>query len=48
MTAFYFDKLIYEPVKCITENMQKLTVNDKIPYDLPRNYELDKIFYKPP
>jgi hypothetical protein len=38
MSAFYFDKLTFEPIKCITENMVKLTVKDKIPYELPRDY----------
>ncbi len=48
VSAFYFDNLIYEPLKCISEEMQKLIVGDKIPYDIPRDYEKEHIFYKPP
>ena len=48
MSAFYFDKLSFEPIKCINENMVKLTVNNKIPYELSKDYEPERIFYKPP
>lgn len=48
MSNFYFDKLTFGPVKCVTENMQKGTKKGVIPYDMPRSFKPVPVWYQAP
>ncbi len=48
MSNFYFDKLSYAPLKCISENMQKAIKKGVIPYEMPRDFKPAKIWYMAP